>query len=86
MPKRSLQELINKQEPGWQLVNSWIKEAKNKVQVLPKGPACADSALLAAQVTTRSPMGAVNTKPGVSLSITAGCAFWAQVALAWTAT
>ena len=64
MPKRSLQELINKQEPGWQLVNSWIKEAKNKVQVLPKSPARADSALLAAQVTTRSPMGAVIYETG----------------------
>jgi hypothetical protein len=64
MPKRSLQELINQQEPGWDLVSSWIKDAKNKVQVLPKTPSRADSALLAAQVTTRSPMGAIIYETG----------------------
>lgn len=64
MPKRSLAELINKQEPGWELVSGWIKQAKNKVQVLPKAPVRADSALLAAQVTTRSPMGAVIYETG----------------------
>lgn len=62
--KRSLQELINREEPGWDLVNTWIKQATNKVQVLPRTPARADSALLAAQVTTRSPMGAVIYETG----------------------
>jgi hypothetical protein len=61
---RPLAELINTQEPGWELVNQWIREAKNKVQVLPKTPARADSTLLAAQVTTRSPMGAVIYETG----------------------
>jgi hypothetical protein len=64
MPHRSLPELINTQEPGWDLVSGWIKEAKNKVQVLPKSQAHADSALLAAQVTTRSPMGAIIYQTG----------------------
>ena len=64
MIKRPLSELINKQEPGWELVLDWIKEAKNKVQVLPKTQARADSALLAAQVTTRSPMGAIVYETG----------------------
>ncbi|WP_229725011.1 DUF2625 domain-containing protein [Hymenobacter baengnokdamensis] len=64
MPKRTLSELINKQEPGWELVIDWIKHAKNKVQILPKTPARADSALLAAQVTTRSPMGAIVYETG----------------------
>jgi hypothetical protein len=64
MPKRMLTELINKQEPGWELVSGWIKQAKNKVQVLPKTHARADSALLAAQVTTRSPMGAIIHETG----------------------
>ncbi|TGD78041.1 DUF2625 domain-containing protein [Hymenobacter wooponensis] len=62
--KRPLSELINLQQPGWELVNQWMREAKNKVQVLPKIPARADSALLAAQVTTRSPMGAVIYETG----------------------
>jgi hypothetical protein len=64
MKQRSLAELINVQEPGWTLVQSWIKEAKNQVQVLPKTAARATNALLAAQVTTRSPMGAVVYETG----------------------
>ncbi|MGI4872735.1 MAG: DUF2625 domain-containing protein [Janthinobacterium lividum] len=64
MSQRPLPQLINTQEPGWDLVKTWIQEATNKVQVLPKTPARADSALLAAQVTTRSPMGAVIYETG----------------------
>ena len=64
MPARPLSALINKQDPGWTLVSEWIKEAKNQVQVLPKNQARADSALFAAQVTTRSPMGAIIYETG----------------------
>lgn len=64
MVLRPLTELINTQEPGWELVSGWIKQAKNKVQVLPKTRVRADSALLAAQVTTRSPMGAIIYETG----------------------
>jgi hypothetical protein len=64
LPTRLLSELINTQEPGWELVHQWISEAKNNVQVLPKTPTRADSTLLAAQVTTRSPMGAVIYETG----------------------
>lgn len=45
-------------------MSQWIDQAKNSVQVLPKTPARADSALLAAQVTTRSPKGAVIYETG----------------------
>lgn len=62
--QRPLSALINTQEPGWALVSDWIKQAKNKVRVLPRTPARADSALLAAQVTTRSPLGAVIYETG----------------------
>lgn len=61
---RPLAELINKQEPGWEEVQIWIKAAKNNVLVLPKSAVGADSSLLAAQVTTRSPMGAVIYETG----------------------
>ena len=64
MQQRPLTALINTQDPGWPLVQGWIAAAKNKVQVLPKAAARADSALLAAQVTTRSPMGAVVYETG----------------------
>lgn len=64
MQNRPLADLINHQDPGWPLVQGWIAAAKNKVQVLPKTAARADSVLLAAQVTTRSPMGAVVYETG----------------------
>ncbi|GGK61746.1 DUF2625 domain-containing protein [Rufibacter glacialis] len=62
--KRPVEELIDKQQPGWVLVTKWIKAAKNKVEVLPKTPAQAKAALASAQVTTRSPMGAVVYETG----------------------
>ena len=61
---RDLSQLISTQDPAWPLVQTWIGKAKTTVQVLPKSPARADSALLAAQVTTRSPMGAVIYETG----------------------
>ncbi len=33
---KPLNELINKEETGWELVSEWIKEATNKIEVLPK--------------------------------------------------
>lgn len=63
-PIRSLGELINQQDPGWPLVSTWIREATNRVQVLLRTPARADSALVAAQVTTRSPLGAIVYETG----------------------
>lgn len=64
MKERSLAELINKEEPGWELVQQWMKEGKNKVEVLPKDAKRAEQALLQAQVTTRSPMGAIIYETG----------------------
>ncbi len=61
---KSLDQLINKQEPAWDLVKQWIKEAKNSIQILPKDVLRADSALYQAQVTTRSPMGAIVYETG----------------------
>ncbi len=61
---RPLDQLINKQEPAWDFVKQWIKEAKNFVEVLPKDAVRADSALYQTQVTTRSPMGAVVYETG----------------------
>jgi len=61
---KPIDQLINKQEPGWDLVKQWIKEAMNSVEVLPKDVLRADSALYQSQVTTRSPMGAVIYETG----------------------
>jgi hypothetical protein len=56
---RTAEELINKTEPAWELVQGWIKAAKNKVEVLPCDSVRASEALYQTQVTTRSPMGAI---------------------------
>ena len=55
---RSLTELTTTDEPAW----SWIQElvaAAPSAQLLPRDPARADEALLAMQITVRSPLGAL---------------------------
>jgi hypothetical protein len=61
---RSLQELLNTDEPAWPLVRSWLDGATNPVEVLPASDPAREEALLATQVTTRSPMGAVIYETG----------------------
>lgn len=61
---RTLEELINTEDPGWPLVQEWIGLAKNKVEILPCDKAKAEEALLYTQVTTRSPMGAIIYETG----------------------
>jgi hypothetical protein len=56
---RSLDELINKTEPGWTLVKQWVDSAKNKIEILPVDTEKAKDALYKTQVTTRSPMGPI---------------------------
>lgn len=56
---RTVDELINKSDPGWPTVKQWIDKAKNKVDILPVDTARAKAALYKTQVTTRSPMGAI---------------------------
>ena len=61
---RSVEELINREEPAIQLVREWIAEATNQVDLLPCEKALGESTLLALQATTRSPMGAVAYETG----------------------
>ncbi|MEI6949021.1 DUF2625 domain-containing protein [Paraflavisolibacter sp. H34] len=56
---RPLNQLVNKADPGWPLVQQWITAAKNKVEILPADTAKAGDALYKTQVTSRSPMGAI---------------------------
>ena len=56
---RVLDELIDANEPGWALIEEWLKEAKNGYEILPRDESRAQSELLGLQVTTRSPMGAL---------------------------
>lgn len=64
LPMKPLEALINKEDPGWVIVQDWMKEAKNDIKVLEKDPLRADSALHKTQVTTRSPMGAIVYETG----------------------
>jgi hypothetical protein len=61
---RPISELINTDDPAWPEVQEWIAGATNAVEVLPVNLADRDSVLLALQVTTRSPMGAIMYETG----------------------
>lgn len=56
---KEVEELIDKKDPGWVLVQDWIKTANNKVEVLPVDQIKANDVLYKTQVTTRSSMGAI---------------------------
>jgi Protein of unknown function DUF2625 len=65
MPMKPLHELINRDDPGWPLVQQWVVEATNPVEVLPPpNDATRERALLDMQATTRSPMGAITYESG----------------------
>ena len=61
---KTFDELLNTQEPGWAVVEGWLRKATNPVEVLPPVEANRKSALVAMQVMTRSPMGAIIYETG----------------------
>ncbi len=64
MKMRPIEELINKEDSGFKLVEEWEKKAKNKVEILKRNSKKAETALFRTQVTTRSPMGAIIYETG----------------------
>ena len=56
---RTFEELVNTDEPGWVVVQEWLGKATNSVEVLPPVEENRRVAVVATQVTTRSPMGAI---------------------------
>jgi hypothetical protein len=56
---QSLDQLINKTDPAWPLVRSWIDSAKNKAEVLDPDSVRAKEALYNTQVSTYATLGAV---------------------------
>ena len=57
---RTLEELISIEDPAWPLIEDWIKQARNTMEVLPIiDKPTADEALVNTQVSTRSTLGAV---------------------------
>ena len=63
-PHRTLADLVNTSDPGWPAVSEMVAKAKNEVEILPVDPKKGEEALLAIQVTTRSPMGAIAYSSG----------------------
>jgi Protein of unknown function DUF2625 len=59
MTERTLLETFARDEPAWPVVQSWIRAAKNRVEVLVPDEDKKEQVLLDAQVTLRSPMGAI---------------------------
>ncbi len=64
MAARPLEELVSTVEPAMALVRAWMGEARNHVEVLACDAAAGAATLLALQVTTRSPMGALGFETG----------------------
>lgn len=61
---RPLAELIDQREPAWPLVLEWLRTGRNAFEVLPTERDRGETALLALQVTTRSPLGAIALEAG----------------------
>ena len=61
---KTLADLINTADPAWPLIQEWLAEAANPVEILPRDPAAAEAELVKTQVTTRSVMGAVVYETG----------------------
>jgi len=60
-----MKQLHDNDDPAWPLVQQWVAEATNPVEVLPRpDDKVRETALVAIQVTTRSPMGAVIYETG----------------------
>lgn len=56
---RPLEELVNTAESAWPMVQEWIAEATNRVELVAGDVTRGGEVLTALQVTTRSPMGAL---------------------------
>jgi hypothetical protein len=56
---RPLEDLVDEREPGLPVVRDWIAAASNPVEILPCARADGERTLLALQVSTRSPLGAI---------------------------
>ena len=61
---RTFVELLDTREPGWPIVEQMLSRATNQVAVLPTELESGARTLLAIQVTTRSPMGAIAHQTG----------------------
>src|SRR5262245_7041218 len=61
---KTLHDLIDRDQSGWQLVKEWLTVAKNPVALLEAGIGAREEALVLLQVTSRSPLGAIALETG----------------------
>lgn len=61
---KSIEELIDHHEPGWDVVMEWLNRSCNHYEILPRDKARAETELLNAQISTRSTMGAIIYETG----------------------
>lgn len=61
---KTLRELIDPNQTGWQLVKEWLTTAKNQVVVLEADIRAREEAVVRLQVTSRSPLGAIALETG----------------------
>ena len=61
---RSLDELVNHEEPAMPLLRTWLIAARNQHELLACTPEAGEANLLALQVTTRSPLGTMAYQTG----------------------
>ncbi len=64
MTPKSIEQLVNTDEPGMAVVREWASTAKNPIEFLEVDPEAGRRVLLALQVTSRSPMGAIALESG----------------------
>lgn len=60
---KTLNDLLNPEEPAIALVRQWVAEAEVPCEILPPGESRADT-LVALQITTQSPLGALAYETG----------------------
>jgi len=63
MVRKTLDELVNRDEPAINLIHDWVESAENRCEILPPSDAN-EEVLLEIQVTTRSPLGALAYETG----------------------
>jgi hypothetical protein len=61
---KEISQLIHTEDPAWQIVQPWLQGAVNHCEILPKDAAQAATALVEAQVSTKSTLGAIIYETG----------------------
>ncbi|MCK3655737.1 hypothetical protein A4G19_08205 [Pasteurellaceae bacterium Macca] len=61
---KTLDELLEKQQPAWAIMQDWFKSANHHYEILPKDKENAGKELVGMQLSTKTPIGAVIYETG----------------------